>query len=109
MADQSMWFDEQPEIPAQEAILDEDGETVLTPEVAYEYACHSIRTSVEIHMFSESLQQGIILIVQFIAFQNDSEEDMLMDGISPADIYYEILDSTYPLPKCGLCVTYGSA
>ena len=66
---------------------------------------HKVRTSVEINIFSESLQTGIILIVQFIAYVEDSPT--FGTAPAPLEIIYDNLPGpTTPSDKCGLCVTY---
>lgn len=126
--DQLMWFDEveaveeveavayRAEIPAQaasgtpgtseyvaEILFQAEIQEVIYVAPAPEH--HNVRTSVEINIFSESLQTGIILIVQFIAYVEDSP----IFGTAPAPL--EIIYDNVPLPttpsdKCGLCVTY---
>jgi len=102
-ADDLMWFDEVAEVP--EVLASEEP---LVEYVAYVPEHHSMRTSVEIHIFSESLQSGIILIVQFIVFIN---ADYVFDGIpSSVPITYDINNgATIQGLKCGMCVTYNAS
>ena len=66
---------------------------------------HKVRTSVEINIFSESLQTGIILIVQFIAYVEG--EPLYEIAPAPLEIIYNNLPGpTTQSAKCGMCVTY---
>jgi hypothetical protein len=91
----AVYVAEQPYVPHVHAVL----------EVLSRNASHNVRTSIEINIFSESLQTGIILIVQFIAYVENSP----IFGIAPIPL--EIIYNNLPGPttqsaKCGLCVTY---
>lgn len=96
IADEVMQFDYVPGV-------EEDLE--VTPPIVGRSASHKIRTSVEVHLFSESLQTGIILIVQFIAFVDEGNAPLDGPFFSEEPITYNSVSSTTATPACGLYVT----
>ena len=69
------------------------------------YPYRNIRTSVEIHVFSESLQQGIIIVVQFIVSYSDG--DSFGEPVYPdTTIFFSPKEQSSPQLKCGMCVNY---
>ena len=126
--DELMWFDETPAVDAADAIpatvqigtaqvgvvgdanyaaasSDYAPAVPAVPAVEYVPGFHTVRTSIEINVYSEALQTGAILVVHFSAFLND---DFEFEGI-PEQAPVSFVDrdtNSIPAPKCGLCVTY---
>ena len=82
-------------------------EILASPAVEEVIAYRRLRTSIEIHVFSESLQQGIILVVQFVVSYNDEDT---FDGpdYPKTAINFFPTTSVSVLPTCGMCVTYNA-
>lgn len=81
---------------------------IITPAVEYAAevkASYRVRTSVDIHIYSETLQMGFILYVQFIAkfFDDDivtlpvAQNLPSYDGLIVSDVDHQ---------ACGLCISY---
>jgi hypothetical protein len=95
--DQEMWFDKQEAIDASE-----DGET---PVVLAQDGAHKNFSSVEIHVYSDSLQMGFILVVQFVSWA--SEPAGWPSVYVPPPIEYGTLTpSGSNSLNCGMCLTY---
>jgi hypothetical protein len=94
--DEEHWFDEQPEIQA-----DEEAE----PPIPYQPAAHKNLSCVEISVYSESLQMGFNLIVQFISWAASDIE--WPAPFAPGVIRYDALAPTEDNSlACNMCVTY---
>jgi len=104
--DELVWFDEVDEIPAVDAVI-VDGDII---EAARDRVPehHSVRTSVEINIFSESLQTGVILVVHFTAYVNQDFYYVPIPEVAPI-AYDADIGTTIQTSKCGLCVTYDSS
>jgi len=98
--DENMWFDE---VAAVEEVS-VDG--VVT--VPYAPWYHSVRTSIEINVFSESLQTGITLVVHFTVYINGDFQFALAPSSAPV-AYNSSIEPTIQTPKCGLCVSYDAS
>ena len=102
LCEEDMWFDKVDEVAPVEA--DEENEIEASDGT---YAYRNLRTSIEIHIFSESLQQGIILVVQFVVTYSDGDEFPLAEYPITAITYFSSDPTSVP-PKCGMCVTYNA-
>jgi hypothetical protein len=105
--DELVWFDEVAEIPAADAILDAQG-VIIEAATDRVPEHHSVRTSVEINIFSESLQTGVILVVHFTAYVNQDFYFVPIPEVAPI-AYDADIGTTIQTHKCGLCVTYDSS
>jgi hypothetical protein len=99
--DMLMWFDEVEHVDE----VRDASNNITTEGVVGQY---SVRTSVEIHVFSEALQTGIILIVQFIVTRDEYFEWVLLP--SALQIFYDLLNGASSQgPQCNLCITYNQS
>jgi hypothetical protein len=101
LLNEMMWFNE---IDAVAAVAADPSTTPPTAAVLEVVGSRNIRTSVEIYLYSELLQQGLILIVQFIAHHTD--EQVFEGPFSSGKPSYELATNSTYIPKCDLCVTY---
>lgn len=96
--DQETWFDKV------EPISD-IGEVGDANYVAGQYGAHKNFSSVEIHIYSDSLQMGFILVVQFVSWA--SEPAGWPEVYIPAPIEYgSLTPSGSNSLNCGICLTY---
>jgi len=96
--DEEMWYDE---IAAVEEVRDAS-DVIITP---YAPGAHKNLSSVEIHVYSDSLQMGFILIVQFVSWVEDDIEWPC--PFSPGLIGYEALQAADSSSlACDVCVSY---
>lgn len=93
------WFDE---VPEKDEERDEDGITVISQRVP---GAHKNLSCVELNVYSEALQMGFTLIVQFVS--HASNEITWPVPFSPGSISYDSLIPTSEIAlDCNLCVTY---
>lgn len=96
--DEEYWFDEEPEIPE---VRGEDNEIITE----YSAAAHRNLSCVDLNVYSESLQMGFTLIVQFVSHASSNIE--WPQPFIPGPIGYDSLAPTDESAlACNMCVNY---
>jgi|LakMenEpi03Aug12_release.lakeMendotaPanAssembly.Ray.scaffolds.fasta_scaffold557628_1 hypothetical protein len=97
-SNEELWFDE---------VEDIEADPEATPPVLAVIGEHKNLSSVELHMYSDSLQMGFILVVQFISSATNDEITTWPELPEiPALGYENLMESTCDALACNVCVTY---
>jgi hypothetical protein len=102
--DTEMWFDQVDAIDSQDAVGTPGSPGYVAPVIG-QAGAHKNFSSVEINMYSDSLQMGFILVVQFVSW---AEEPTGWPTVySPPLVEYDMMTpSGSNSLNCGMCLTY---